>query len=525
MDVIRRTLLASLAVAITLGSPLGARGNDERAAVPEAAEISKAEKLVAELFGSEYAKTSAASRIALAGKLLEQAEQTTNDAVGRYVLLRDARDFAAKGGDALLAAKAADTLTTEYKLGDGAAHAPLAALADAPIAADKARTAAEVLLSAGDTALAAGEWDEAIALLKAAGSTARKAKSFAMSNDAKSQLAQAEKGKAEAAKVQGQVATLKTNPDDPAANLAVGRYLCLVKHDWDAALPLLVKGASGPLKEAVDKDLKAAEGDDAAQLDAADAWYDLASRSSAEVKASLQVRAQHWYQLALSAASGLTKAKIEKRLTELQTVAAGSTEKSRLWAFVRKKVSEKKLKRGALVGGAFSHTTFEEIPEGGGILIGFRYTTKSKGQYPGVVQPIFLTAGGEVLGKIYGTAERGAEPQVTKAKPGYAVGALFIRGGGGFDAFQPIYMRIKGNALDTSDRYDGPHVGGEGGGSGTLGGDGNLVVGIHGKVSDQGSMATMSPVLVSDQTASSQTPPVQGTRPSRVRRPIRPGQP
>ena len=81
--------------------------------------------------------------------------------------------------------------------------------------------------------------------------------------------------KAEADKVKEQMAKLKTDPDDPAANLAVGRFLCLAKHDWDAAIPLLAKGASGPLKEALDKDVKAADGDVTAQLVAADAWYDL----------------------------------------------------------------------------------------------------------------------------------------------------------------------------------------------------------------------------------------------------------
>src|SRR5262249_21728042 len=74
--------------------------------------------------------------------------------------------------------------------------------------------------------------------------------------------------------------------------------------------------------------------------------------------------------------------------------------------------------------------------------------------------------------------------QVTKAKPGYAVGAIFARGGNGFDAFQPIYMKITPNGLDPNDSYKGPHIGGEGGGSGTVGGDGNFIVGIHGKLGD-----------------------------------------
>ena len=385
-----RTATLTVAVGAMLWLGRWARGDDERAPVPAAAEIAATEKLVAELFGSEYAKTSPASRAALAEKLITQAEQTKDDPVGRYVLFRDARDLAAKGGEALTAGKAADALAAEYRLGAGAARVPMAApLAAAVMTPDKARVAAEVLLSAADAASAGDDWDEAIALLKAAEITARKAKNFPLTNKAKTQLAQAENSKAAAAKVQEQVAALKANPNDPAANLAVGRYLCLVKRDWNAALPLLAKGATGSLKEAVNKDRKAAnaDGDDADRLAAADAWYELAGHSSADGKAPLQARAA-LVPTGAPGAAGLTRAKIEKRLAELQTMADGMTEKTRLWTFVRKAVNDQKLD-AALIGGAFAHNTFEEIPKDGGILIGFRYTTKTNGRYPGVVTADF----------------------------------------------------------------------------------------------------------------------------------------
>jgi hypothetical protein len=83
---------------------------------------------------------------------------------------------------------------------------------------------------------------------------------------------------------------------------------------------------------------------------------------------------------------------------------------------------------------------------------------------------------------------------VVKAKPGYAVGAIYARGGGGFDAFKPIFMRITDTGLDTDDKYEGPHIGRKGGGDGTLGGDGSFIVGLHGKVNDKGKMEAMSPV-------------------------------
>ena len=35
--------------------------------------------------------------------------------------------------------------------------------------------------------------------------------------------------------------TLKANPDDPEANLAVEKYTCFTKGDWDKGLPMLAK--------------------------------------------------------------------------------------------------------------------------------------------------------------------------------------------------------------------------------------------------------------------------------------------
>ncbi len=40
---------------------------------------------------------------------------------------------------------------------------------------------------------------------------------------------------------------LKESPDDPAANLAVGSYLCFNKDQWERGLPMLAKGSDPAL--------------------------------------------------------------------------------------------------------------------------------------------------------------------------------------------------------------------------------------------------------------------------------------
>jgi hypothetical protein len=302
--------------------------------------------------------------------------------------------------------------------------------------------------------------------------------------------------KLEADKVKDHQTTLKTKPDDPTANLAVGRFLCFIKNDWEAGIGHLTKGSDTKFKDAAEKDAKAADGSEMDKLAAADTWYDLAATADPAIKHGMQMRAHHWYTTALSGLAGLNKVKVEKRIAELESASEVHGEKLGRWATIRKAVTDDQLKRWEIVGASGFRDTYEEIPKEGGILIGFHYTTKSQGRYPGLVQPIFMTARGEVKGKVYGTPERGAVGQTVKAKPGYAVGAIYTRGGLGFDAFQPIFMKITDKGLDTNDKYEGAYVGGKGGDKGeTLGGDGNFIVGIHGRIDKRTTnLVSVSPV-------------------------------
>ena len=64
-------------------------------------------------------------------------------------------------------------------------------------------------------------------------------------------------------------------------------------------------------------------------------------------------------------------------------------DRNAVFVSILKAVAEKQYKKWQIVGGAFSQKEFSEIPAEGGYLIGFYYTTISKGQYPGDVQAYF----------------------------------------------------------------------------------------------------------------------------------------
>lgn len=508
-----------IAAAVLAACP--ALAEDEREPVPAAGELAKAEATVKEIFKDEYAKTKAADRLALAGKLLAQAEETSDDAVSQFVLLREARDLAAKAGDPTITLRAATAMSDDFKIGAGAALAPAADTLTAAAVGPPLRVVADSFLATAAQARTEGDIKSVLVLLKAAEVAARKTGNLPMATAIRAKIKDAEALKADADAVDAHLATLEKSPEDPAANLAVGRYLCLLRGDWKGGVPLLGKGGDAKLKEVAAKDQAALAGGTAEQFAAGDAWYDYAATDSG-FKAAAQGRAYHWYETALPALGGLQKVKAETRLKELQSVAADSGAGAARFALIRKALADKAITRAKIVGGAFTQTTYEELPAEGAILIGFNYTTVDNGRYPGLVQAIYATARGEVAGKIFGKGGPGdmGMGQTTKAKPGYAVGAIYTRGGGGFDAFKPIYMRMTDKGLDPKDSYEGPHIGGMGGGQGTLGGDGQFIIGIHGKIDNKPHMEALSPISVAAGPAA-----VDGPLPKKPKSPKTPKKP
>jgi hypothetical protein len=121
-------------------------------------------------------------------------------------------------------------------------------------------------------------------------------------------------------------AVLEKQPDDPAANLTVGKYHCFQKGDWEKGISLLARSGDPALKAAAALEVAAAA-DPANQVKAGDAWWDLAEKEQGKAQAALRARAIHWYQQALPEISGLAKAKAEKRVREFEAAGAAPEEK------------------------------------------------------------------------------------------------------------------------------------------------------------------------------------------------------
>jgi hypothetical protein len=116
-------------------------------------------------------------------------------------------------------------------------------------------------------------------------------------------------------KVKPALAKLAAQPEDRAACLAVGKFLC-IKDDWEEGLPLLKKSGEPALADLAGRDL-AEPADAAGQRTLGLDWLVLPAKGSDFPKAPCQRRAVYWLRAAMPGLDGKQKRKIETQLKSL----------------------------------------------------------------------------------------------------------------------------------------------------------------------------------------------------------------
>ncbi len=280
--------------------------------VPDVASQAKAEQLIKDLFKGEYAKRRRSDLQEFAAKLFQEGVGTKEDPVARFVLLREARDLAVQGADPATAMRAIDELARWYAVdGLDMKASALEKLGGGTSTAAAAKTLVDYALAAVHDAVDADAFDAATRLLKFAEAMARKTKSVPLVTSVLSCRKDLEQVRKENEAVQPAVKVLEKNPADPDASLAMGKYLCLLKGNWDQGLPYLAQSNDAKLSEAANKDLNDPK-EAQEQADVGDAWWELAMAERGPSKTQLQLRAFHWYRQARPKLTGVAKTKIDK---------------------------------------------------------------------------------------------------------------------------------------------------------------------------------------------------------------------
>jgi uncharacterized protein (TIGR03067 family) len=315
----RSVLLAGLLAVLLPGSlsRLPAQGTEKKPLPPAREAVEEAAKEVKKIFKKEYedAREDPAARVKLAGTFLTQARETKDDPPSRYVLLREARDLAASGGDLTLAGEVIEEALSSFSLDAGHFRAG-AVLAAAPVVTGaKSKAVAEMALDVLTQVLQQDDLDTARQLLKAASEAAGRTKSLTLVTRVEARRKEVDAVAKALAQVKEYADALKKDPNDPKANLEMGKYLCLLRGNWDKGLPLLARGSDEDLKALAKKDLQRPRSSKT-QTAVADAWWLRSEAEKDPVKLNFQGRAVYWYEQALPDLTGIAKVKTAKRLQE-----------------------------------------------------------------------------------------------------------------------------------------------------------------------------------------------------------------
>jgi len=134
----------------------------------------------------------------------------------------------------------------------------------------------------------------------------------------------------------------------------------------------------------------------------------------------------------------------------------------------------------SLYAGGRGGAEFEHASTPRKFLRGVKYTVSASGCIGGI-RPVFQGPTGDVDGANSG--QTGKETLV--GRPGYVVGGMIARGTDRLNAFKLIFVKLAGNRLVMSDRYESDWIGDKTGGQATkFDGKGKSIIGIVGTATE-----------------------------------------
>ncbi|MCH8044661.1 MAG: hypothetical protein IID44_13185 [Planctomycetes bacterium] len=293
-------------------------------AVPSAAAREKAGAEIRKVFDID-AVPDVAAKAKLARELLAAALDTADDPASQYVMLRMVRDTAATHGDYAAAERAIDEMSQRFEVDVIAmrSEAVVQALAAKKIPTGHRKRIVRDALRVVQECHQADRYKHAkksiAAALKAATSLRDKpllVDTRRLRDDGKVLAKQYEA-------VRGAFETLKTKPNDPAANTAAGKYLCYVKADWKRGLAMLAQGNDALLKDLATREQRGVTKFDE-QIALADAWWKIADEQPNRNGGQVRAHAGHWYKKALPNLTGLDKVRVAKRIKQTDSAAGDS---------------------------------------------------------------------------------------------------------------------------------------------------------------------------------------------------------
>jgi formylglycine-generating enzyme required for sulfatase activity len=280
---------------------------------PETAKLREAEAALRKSFTIDQAK-SPKEKSDLARTLLSEAATSGAKDAELFVRLRTARDLAQAAAETKVVLEAIDAIAAAFDV---------EALSEKTIFLTRVQTRpadalawSRACMEVARQASAADDYDAAGRLAARAETLSGTAKEFSYREEIRERVKEYAELKREGDRVKPALDTLKTAPGDPGACGTLGRYLCLIKEDWEKGLPLMAKGPDAPLKKISEQEL-AKPADPAAQAALGEVWAIQSDKEAPIAKIRAKLRAIEWLERSVAGLSGSAKTSAEKRLAAL----------------------------------------------------------------------------------------------------------------------------------------------------------------------------------------------------------------
>ena len=287
-----------------------------RRPVPDAEAQLKAGAEIDDILKSDYQQAAAVSKSDFARKLVRLGEDTHDDLAKHYVLDDRALTLAVGACDVTLAAEVVRDMIATFQLDTWELRvSTIKKLANVAGSPPRKAEIAEAARSLIDEAISEDRYDTALDMANLSFRLAGGVKAVALRDQAHDAIERIKQIQKRLPAVEAAHSALAASPDDPEANLTVGRFECFMKQAWQAGLPHLAKSSDQRLRRLAEREATPPLGPDGLSL--ADAWWDLAAerddpKNELEIKA-MRVRAAYWYRQAMSYLSGISQEKARRR--------------------------------------------------------------------------------------------------------------------------------------------------------------------------------------------------------------------
>jgi WD40 repeat protein len=330
---------------VTAAEPPATTLSEARLPVPSGEDRKAGSSKVRDIFATDFqAAKDKPAMIALAKDLLKRGREE-QDTAAKFALLYESRELMLEAADLKMAMETTDELCAWFEVDLWTLKCDtLTKLATTTRPDVERRPIAMMSLELTDEAIGNSDWTSSEKLLAAAARANARLKDREIVRIVGLKRKQVQTSKKLWEDAEQAASLLATSPDDPAANLKLGRYRCFVTSEWEVGVLHLAKGSDAQLAKLAELEIKNPQGADSLAL--ANQWYEWGEKAAESDKNGALLRARHWYTTALPNLTGLDRTVAEKKLEELTGKVEDTATTSKQLAWLSGPVGELKRLEG-----------------------------------------------------------------------------------------------------------------------------------------------------------------------------------